>query len=71
MVDAVSGEGRMGRAGFVSTLKERMRETGSAPLPGACACWWWANARNGEDELGERFRRIVARSAVSYVVLCS
>ena len=55
MVDAVSGEGRIGRAGLVSTLKERMRETGS---PKAVAGWWCARARKGE-ELGERLRRMV------------
>lgn len=39
IVEAVSGEGRMGREGFVSTLKERIRETGSAVLEEALASW--------------------------------
>ena len=29
MVDAVSGDGLMGRVGFVSTLKDRIKETES------------------------------------------
>jgi len=51
MVEAVSGEGRTGRVGFVSTLKERRTdETDST----ACGCpvwdepywpWWCARAR--------------------------
>lgn len=40
-VDAVSGEGRIGRAGFVSILKDLIKdaESGSWPFAG-----WWARA---------------------------
>jgi hypothetical protein len=51
--DAVSGDGRIGRLGLVSTSKARI----SPPWP-AAACWWCASARNG-DGAGDRLRRIV------------
>lgn len=61
IVDAVSGLGRMGRVGLVSTLKERIMEETEAgvcwPLP--WLAWWCARARKGEVGDGPRARRIV------------
>lgn len=37
--DAVSGEGRTGRVGFVSTLKDRIKETESDEAAAAAAFW--------------------------------
>lgn len=37
MIDAVSGDGRTGLVGLVSTLKDRIKELESAPTPPA-AC---------------------------------
>lgn len=59
MVEAVSGEGRMGRVGLVSTLKDRMSETESECFDPALA-WWCASALNGEGELGDRLRLMLA-----------
>lgn len=52
IVDAVRGEGRAGRAGFVSTLKDRIKDNesgiGAAPF-----------ALNGEAPPPPRVRRMV------------
>lgn len=39
MRDVVSGEGRTGRVGFVSTLKDLINETESDEAPEFEACW--------------------------------
>lgn len=39
IVEAVRGEGRTGRAGLLSTLKDRITELGSVDADGDVACW--------------------------------
>jgi hypothetical protein len=56
MVEAVSGEGRIGRVGLDSTLKDLISETGSAWPLALAAAWWCARARKGDDAGGAEER---------------
>jgi hypothetical protein len=59
IIDAVRGEGRIGRVGLFSLLKDRISDAVSFPFDEAFAIWWCASALYGEGELGERVRLIL------------
>ncbi len=56
ILEAVSGEGRMGLLGLFSLLKDRISETLSFGFEAELAIWWWARARNGDGEPGDLAR---------------
>jgi hypothetical protein len=64
MIDAVSGDGRIGRLGLFSLLNDLIKETLSFGFAPALVIW--AKARKGEGELGDRDRLMVAEAFVDH-----
>lgn len=64
MIEAVNGEGLIGRLGLLSLLKDLIKDTLSFGFAPALVIW--AKARKGEGELGDRDRLMVAEAFVDH-----